>query len=81
MEQDAHPKDAGSYLKKQWLKLFETDPGPNTHRIPYIYICREIYHIIEIIRLYELNTKMGKTPTLCDKTPSPGILPHHSDQS
>ena len=24
---------------------------------------------------------MGKTPTLCDKMPSPGILPHHSDKS
>ena len=47
----------------------------------YIYIWRKIYDIIEMIRLYKFNTQIGKAPTLCDKTPSPGILPHHSDKS
>ena len=81
MGQDALPKNAGSFLKKQWLKPFETDPAHPKNTGSFIekqYVV--IYHH-EIIRLNKLNTKMGKTPTHCDKTPSPGLLPHHSDKS
>ena len=82
MGQDAHPKNAGSFLKKQWLKPFETDPAHPKNAGSFLkkqYVVK--YIIIKIIRLNKLNTKTGKTPTLCDKTPPPGILPHHSDKS
>ena len=38
MGQNDHPKNAGSYLNNQWMKLFEIGPWPNTHRILDIQI-------------------------------------------
>ena len=77
MGQDAHPKNVGSYLNNQKMKLFEIAwIHDQTHVEFLIYkYFRKIHDIIEIKLLYKFSTKGANRSPFGAKRPPRYIVP------
>ena len=68
MGQDAHPKNPGSYLNNQWMKLFEINSWPNT---PWI-LALQTFSLWNIWYRRNKATFGRKWPHMWAKRPSSG---------